>query len=289
MPSFQHQQRRGGPPSVPGADRRGPQRPGPGLQGPREEPVDLQGQLGNDQLQALLRGQGQPTGPQVEEEKRGAEAGGHKEQNKGDGLDLVRRGQILSEGMSGPAVEEVQRLLTRAGFNVRATGVMDKDTVAAVRAFQKGRTQVNGMVGPTTLAAIEAAIQLGDLNQRIFNQTLATIGVSTRAGPDRGKLACAWAVNNILQIVLGRRIGSNPNYVPSLETELEKVGSLVKPGEAKPGDLVIASDQSHIGVYIGNGRVISNSSSKASFSWESNLNFDGQYGGGTSRIYRITR
>lgn len=287
MPEFQTQRRRGGPPVRPGsAQDRGPRQ-----EAHQNDPVDLQGQLGNTQLQDLVRGAATPTGPQIDKEKEGAKESqtGKKEEQKGDELDLVRKGEVLSEGMSGPAVEALQRLLAKAGVSVQASGVMDKATVAAVRTFQKGRTQVNGLVGPTTLKAIEAAIDLGDLNRKIFNQTLASIGVSTKAGPERGKLACAWAVNNILELVLGRRIGSNPNYVPSLETELEKVGALTKPGEARPGDLVIASDQSHIGIYIGNGRVISNSSSKASFSWESNLNFDGFYGGGTSRIYRVTR
>lgn len=288
MPDFQSQRRRGGPPGRPGTARDAAMvRP----TGPDQDPVDLQGQLGNGQLQDLVREGARPSGPQVDQEKQGAEQGrGAAEQKlRGDALDLVRQGEVLSEGMKGAAVEALQRQLTKAGVSVKASGVMDNETIAAVRAFQKGRTQVNGMVGPTTLAAIEAAIKLGDLNQRIYNQTLAGVGASTKAGPDRGKLACAWAVNNILEVVLGRRIGSNPNYVPSLETELLKVGGVIKPGEVRPGDLVVASDQSHIGVCIGNGRVVSNSSSNASFSWESNLNFDGFYGGGTSRIYRVRR
>ncbi len=288
MPEFQSQRRRGGPPSRPATGRMSAVA---SPSGPQQDPIDLQSQLGNGQLQDLVRDGPLASGPQVDHEKQGAEQGrgAAEQQRRGDALDLVRQGEVLSEGTKGAAVEALQRLLVQAGVSVKATGVMDKETVSAVRSFQKGRTQVNGLVGPTTLAALEAAIKLGDLNQKIYNQTLARVGVSTKAGPDRGKLACAWAVNNILEVVLGRRIGNNPNYVPSLETELLKIGSQVKAGEVKPGDLVIASDQSHIGIYIGNGRVISNSSSKASFSWESNLNFDGFYGGGTSRIFRVTR
>jgi hypothetical protein len=115
-------------------------------------------------------------------------------------------------------------------------------------------------------------------------------GMDTSAGPDGGNLACAWAVNRVLERSIGRTIGSNPNYVPSVEEALRGgAGTQVEPSQASAGDIVIANNASHIGICQNSGctRVLSNSSSRASFSWESNTNFDGYYGGGSSRIYRV--
>ena len=66
-----------------------------------------------------------------------------------------------------------------------------------------------------------------------------------------------------------------------------RVGTQVSPAQARPGDIVVSPGQSHVGIYLGEGRVLSNSSSRAAFRWESGLNFDGFYGSGQSRIYRL--
>jgi hypothetical protein len=52
---------------------------------------------------------------------------------------------------------------------------------------------------------------------------------------------------------------------------------------------VIEGNQTHIGICLDQGcnQVRSNSSSRAQFAWNSNFNFDGAYGGGSSRVYRL--
>uniref|UniRef100_A0ACD5H122 Uncharacterized protein n=1 Tax=Desertifilum tharense IPPAS B-1220 TaxID=1781255 RepID=A0ACD5H122_9CYAN len=62
------------------------------------------------------------------------------------------------------------------------------------------------------------------------------------------------------------------------------------PQEAEAGDLVIAYEEAHIGIALtaGCSRVLSNSSSRACFVWESDVDFDGYYGG-SSTIYRLLR
>lgn len=72
-----------------------------------------------------------------------------------------------------------------------------------------------------------------------------------------------WCANFVSNGLLRRGITdlpSNPNYVPSYESEW---GAYAVPlAKAKPGDLVTFSG-SHIGVYVGNGEMISGNSSDA--------------------------
>jgi hypothetical protein len=112
-------------------------------------------------------------------------------------------------------------------------------------------------------------------------------GASTSAGPDGGNLACAWAVNNVLQ-----SDGITPidgNSVPAMETALENGrGTLVDQSQAQAGDIVIEGNDGHVGICQNTGctSVISNSSSNATFTWVSNVNFNSSY---TSRIYQVNK
>jgi cell wall-associated NlpC family hydrolase len=117
---------------------------------------------------------------------------------------------------------------------------------------------------------------------------------SSASGPTNGREACAWAVNRVLSNAGIRPLGDNPNYVPSVESALQNGrGQQVSAAQAQAGDIVIAKDQRHIGICMNNGcsQVRSNSSSAATFSWNSNGNFDGAYDryGGANHIYRVTQ
>jgi len=126
------------------------------------------------------------------------------------------------------------------------------------------------------------------VNQRVMQAAAELRGMSTRNGPGGGNVACAFAVNKVLARAGLPTLGANPNYVPSLEDSLRSGrGRQVSPSEARPGDIVVSPGQAHVGIYLGEGRVLSNSSSRAAFRWESGLNFDGYYGAGQSRIYRL--
>ena len=65
-------------------------------------------------------------------------------------------GSLLSVGARGPAVAELQRDLTAAGFNCGgADGVFGPKTEAAVKAFQRSRgLGADGIAGPATKAAL---------------------------------------------------------------------------------------------------------------------------------------
>jgi hypothetical protein len=73
-------------------------------------------------------------------------------------LDDVRAGRTLERGMRGKAVVELQKLL-----DIKATGVFDDATRAAVEAFQAEHqlSPVSGVVGPTTLKVIEQVARDG--------------------------------------------------------------------------------------------------------------------------------
>jgi len=121
----------------------------------------------------------------------------------------------------------------------------------------------------------------GQINESIANATRNAMGMSTRAGPDGGNLACAWSVNKILGQAGIRPVGSNPNYVPSVEQALNgQRGTRIDPSQARPGDIVIWPNGHHIGVYMGDGKVANNSSSRAAFVNMSNM----QSG---MRVYRV--
>ncbi|MEG4534345.1 DUF4231 domain-containing protein [Microcoleus sp. D2_18a_D3] len=128
-----------------------------------------------------------------------------------------------------------------------------------------------------------------DLNARILASTLKLRGMSTAEGPDGGNNACAWTVNKVIQDASLTPLGANPNYVPAvLEALKQGRGQLVPRESAKAGDLVVADGEAHIGIGLTDGcsRVLSNSSSRACFVWESDTDFDGSYGG-KSTIYRL--
>ncbi|MGA7932742.1 MAG: DUF4231 domain-containing protein [Kovacikia sp.] len=130
-----------------------------------------------------------------------------------------------------------------------------------------------------------------DLNAAIAAATNKLRGISTADGPDGGNNACAWTVNHVLQTAGIPPLGDNPNYVPSLVEALKGGrGQILDKDQARAGDLVIACGEEHIGIGLDDhcNRVLSNSSSAASFRWETDTDFDGYYGG-SSTIYRLIR
>ena len=136
--------------------------------------------------------------------------------------------------------------------------------------------------GGSTTAANGATVTTApsDLNAAIAAAAAAYVGTSTTAGPDGGKNACAWAVNNIIQNATGGVIGpANTVYCPTIYDWCLQPGNAVRidPSQAMPGDIVIANDARHIGIVGQDGRVISNSSTRKAFTWYSDTNFDGAY------------
>jgi hypothetical protein len=138
---------------------------------------------------------------------------------------------------------------------------------------------------------ISGNVPSGSIQQKILSATLAYRGSSTAAGPGGGNLACAWAINNILRNADGDSV-----------KEMERVlvsgrGARINQSDAVGGDLVLligaktssGKTGNHVGVCLNSGctSVLSNSSSKATFSWPSGPTFSPSYSGGTPRFFRI--
>ena len=138
--------------------------------------------------------------------------------------------------------------------------------------------------------AILCAIASADVAPRIAEATKGYWGHSTADGPGGGVEACAWAVNNIMSNAGLAKIGSNPNYVPSVVDALKGGrGRQISASEAVPGDLAIACGEAHIGVCMssGCGTIDSNSSSQRCFCWDATLAYFTSYFGCAPAIYRV--
>jgi len=126
---------------------------------------------------------------------------------------------------------------------------------------------------------------------RIYSAAMSYKGTSTANFEHGGRVACAFAVNNVMTKAGLQKIGSNPNYVPSVESALlSGRGTQITASQAVPGDIAIAPGQAHVGICITNGctQIISNSSSRQAFVWVSSGSWDGYYGGGSgTKIYRV--
>lgn len=223
---------------------------------------------------------------------------------------------VLQQGSSGAWVVCLQNALNGIGYGpLEITGDFGSQTTYVIQKFQQNvGLEADGKVGARTWSALDKQVTLpgwepywpitempredtpkgenkpkGQMNRVILAAALNLRGMSTAEGPDGGNNACAWSLNRVLQKAGISALGDNPNYVPSLVDALKgSRGQQVSQAEATAGDLVVAYGEAHIGVGLDDGcrRVLSNSSSRASFIWESGTDFDGYYGG-SSTIYRL--
>ena len=133
-------------------------------------------------------------------------------------------------------------------------------------------------------------IESGDIQTRICSAANAYRGANTSAGPDNGNLACAWAVNNVLRTA---QVGTlDGNSVQSMESAIRAGrGVNIAQSGATCGDLVLVTGRrNHVGICMNAGcsQVLSNSSSRKSFSWVSDPKFAPSYNDPNFKIYRVT-
>lgn len=162
----------------------------------------------------------------------------------------------------------------------------------AIRDKQSAIMAAAGFAGSVATGATSGGTAIGAAGGSMIRAALQLQGSSSADGPDSGNEACAFMVNKVVYSATGKTLGSNSNYVPSVEDDLRSSrGFQVAQSSAAPGDIIIAKGQAHIGICMNFGctAVLSNSSSKASFSWQSGPTFGGIYDqyGGTEHIYRL--
>lgn len=82
----------------------------------------------------------------------------------------IKAGKVIALGAEGPAVEQLQALLTKAGHPVQVNGCFGPMTEALLKDFQReNNIQVNGQLGPTTLKALENPLRETPLGRRLAN------------------------------------------------------------------------------------------------------------------------
>jgi hypothetical protein len=112
--------------------------------------------------------------------------------------------------------------------------------------------------------------------QSIVGNALDWYGKSSLHGPDRGNLACASMVNEVLQAALNKKYGQDPETVNSVRTDLlQQGGRIMNPRTAQSGDLVLTFNDAslhdvggataHIGILLDHNQVLSNSSTRSRF------------------------
>ncbi len=153
-------------------------------------------------------------------------------------------------------------------------------------------TGVSPPPSSSTLPALNSTTLSGDKGSQLAQAATALKGASSKDGPGGGNVACAWKTAKALrQLGYDIKPGSPEEINVNAQIAfLKKKGAQeVAQSEARPGDVVWVPGR-HIGIVeSGQGttaQVISNSSSKASFSWQSDINFDKHYGQNT-KILRL--
>lgn len=201
---------------------------------------------------------------------------------------------VLNQQPCFPGWEPYWPLIDMTGNNPSYTPVAQTSYTPAAPAPQPLVTQASYTpAAPAPQQPVEQTPQpaAAQLNEAILKAALSLRGMDTSGGPDGGNNACAWSLNRVLKTAGIPALGENPNYVPSLlDALIGGRGKQVSKDEALAGDIVIAFEEAHVGVALDDGcnTVLSNSSSRACFVWESDTDFGGSYGG-SSTIYRLIK
>jgi phage protein D len=116
-------------------------------------------------------------------------------------------------------------------------------------------------------------------------------GMNTRGGPDGGNNACVYAVNKVLRSSGITPPWGNSNYVPDARRALANGGGTLLSGP-EPGAIAIMRDNGsppypHIGIVQNDGSIISNSSSRGTFSWVASPSSYTNYYGRTPEYWRL--
>lgn len=162
-------------------------------------------------------------------------------------------------------------------------------TVAAARDFNPSATANNfsmvldyriigGAKGLTAAQKQPAPVIVSNaaptgINKKIYDSAVKNCRtLSTAHAPDtnNGNLACAWAVNKVVELALGHPIGGTVSTAEMYKALKEKGrGKEVQEGQATPGSIIISptvgKNVGHVGILGERGTIYSNSSRDKEF------------------------
>lgn len=178
----------------------------------------------------------------------------------------------LRPGSRGNAVVNLQNMLKAAGANIKADGVFGRNTSTAVRSFQSSAgIGVDGVVGPrtwdklnsgkveisTTRAASTAApapktsAQSDVSGEAIVESAKKYLGTPyVWGGSSPSGFDCSGLTSKVY-----REHGIS---IPRTARKQAFGGTIISESEARPGDLVVFTQNNygHVGIYAGDGKVV---------------------------------
>lgn len=171
----------------------------------------------------------------------------------------------ITRGDKGSEVVTIQQELKQYGFlRSIVSGVVDEDTIVAIKAFQeKCGLEVDGIIGPQTRQALAAyrpentSRHYDQRGQEIARQALRFLGTPyVWAGKNPGGFDCSGFTYYLFQ---QQRIA-----IPRMADGQFYAGHSVAWHDLREGDLVFFTTYepgpSHVGIYIGDGKFIHASS-----------------------------
>ena len=177
----------------------------------------------------------------------------------------------LRQGSRGTAVRTLQSQLNARGASIAVDGSFGPATNSAVRALQRAAgIGVDGVVGPKTWNALYGNATIGGSSggassgtsvngQAIINAARSQTGVRYTWGgssPSTG-----FDCSGLVHYAYGQAGMNLPRKTAKGYTF---GGKIISQSQAQPGDLVAftANNYGHMGIYLGNGRIIDASGSR---------------------------
>jgi hypothetical protein len=163
--------------------------------------------------------------------------------------------------------------------NTTILPIREDDEVSAAVAAELNKA-VSSQAAPPATPGGARPTAADDVSAKVFAKAETFVGHDTAVpGTDHGNLACAWAVNEVVRLALGRPIsGGNTNGLGTSEMHdvLEAHHTKLSGAEqAKPGTIVISptvgTNHGHVGIVgtatggVGDTQIFSNSSRTAKF------------------------
>jgi peptidoglycan hydrolase-like protein with peptidoglycan-binding domain len=179
----------------------------------------------------------------------------------------------LRQGSRGSAVSTLQAGLNARGASLKVDGVFGAGTNSAVRSLQSAAgIGVDGVVGPKTWNALNSSVSIPSGGTGVGSSTGTSVNGSAVIAAARAQLGVRYTCGgstpstgfdcsglvyhayNQAGVKLPRKTAKGYTFG----------GRIISQSQAKPGDLVAftGNDYGHMGIYLGNGRIIDASGSR---------------------------